>query len=283
MHQPMQLLSLLRPDIDHFWQLELDVRYTGHHYHLLETISAWSDAQPRKHQWERASHFYVPAVHGTWTSFTQRIANTTADDGGIWGADPTEGIAPIGPDPPTDTPEKDNYEWGVGEEADLVNLAPIFDATDSKFPAAATKDNYPGGKSVPARATATTAMQRYSKRLLRAMHHGQATSGFHMLPEMYAASTALHHGLKVVVFPLPVYLDFARSPKWVEKAFNEGDGARVSERPFKYEAEWRRMTFWAALDQVTVFSDELYKRFLGYVSVSPLFLGVWGVCPWRDG
>ena len=84
MHQPMQLLSLLRPDITHFWQAELDTRYTGHHYSLLETASTWSTATPRRLLWERNKRYYFPAVHGPWHDYTDLIANMTPN-GGIWG------------------------------------------------------------------------------------------------------------------------------------------------------------------------------------------------------
>lgn len=266
----MELLSLLRPEIDFFWQMELDVRYTGHHYHHLETISAWTEAQPRKLQWERASRYYVPAVHGSWANFSAMIANTTKG-GGVWGAQKTEGIIPVGPQPPTASPEEDNYEWGVGEGADMIVLSTVFDVSDvekNAFLFRKTKDRFPDGLKTPARATATTPMIRMSKRLLRAMHHSQVTLGVHMFPEMYPESTTLHHGLKMVVFPLPVYMDFAKSPQWVNKAFNANEGTTLLNSPYKYIPEWRRMTYWHTMDRVTNYPDELYKRWLGYVSIS---------------
>lgn len=266
----MELLSLLRPDIDFFWQMELDVRFTGHHYHHFETISAWSAAQPRKLQWERASRYYVPAVHGSWGNFSNMIANTT-NGGGIWGAQKTKGIEPVGPEPPTPSPAEDNYEWGVGEEADFIGLSPVFDVSDinkSGFMFKKTKDRFPDGDNTPARATATTPMIRMSKRLLRAMHHSQVTLGVHMFPEMFPESTTLHHGLKMVVFPLPVYMDYAKSPQYIEEAFNANEGTTLLETPYKYKAEWRRMSYWHSMDQVTNFPDELYKRWLGYVSTA---------------
>ncbi|KAK4694677.1 hypothetical protein P7C71_g2946, partial [Lecanoromycetidae sp. Uapishka_2] len=273
MHMPMELLSLLRPDIDFFWQMELDLRYTGHHYHHLETISAWSEVQPRKLQWERASRYYVPAAHGSWADFSETIANATKG-GGIWGAQRTTGIEPVGAEPPVSSPEQDNYEWGVGADADFINLSTVFDVSDTEksgFIFRKTKDRFPDGDKTPARATATTPMIRMSKRLLRAMHHSQVTLGVHMFPEMYAESTALQHGLKMVVFPLPVYMDFARSPEWIAKTFNANEGSTLLDSPYKYKPEWRRMTYWHSMDQITLYPDELYKRWLGYVSAAQTF------------
>ena len=263
----MELLSLLRPDIEFFWQMELDLRYTSHHYHFLETVSAWSAAQPRRLQWERASRYYVPAVHGSWANFSSMIANSTKG-GGIWGAQRTKGIEPVGPEPPTASPEGDDYQWGVGEDADFVGLSPVFDVTDvnkNKFLFRYTKDRFPDGVDTPARATATVPMIRMSKRLLRAMHHSQITMGVHMFPEMYPESTTLHHGLKMVVFPLPVYMDYARSPSSIEQIFNADEGSTLLNAPYSYMAEWRRMTYWHTMDKKTTYPDELYKRWLGYV------------------
>ncbi|CAD6586981.1 MAG: hypothetical protein ASARMPRED_002960 [Alectoria sarmentosa] len=275
MAQPLQLLSLLRPEIEHFWQIDMDVRYTGHHYHHLETISAWAKQQPRKYLWERASRYYIPHVHGNWTNFMEIVANQTlaikpldegesSGNGGVWGPERTEGIEPVGPTPPTESSVNDNYEWGVGEDADMINLAPVFDPEGTSFVSKDKLEHYPEGKHTPRRATGTTSMIRLSKRLLRAMHHGQVTSGFYMPPKMYPESTALHHGLKLVVFPLPVFLDFAKSPENMNAAFNGNEGKTVLNTPPLHDGTWHRMTYWASIDEKTTYPDELYKRWLGY-------------------
>ena len=261
----MQLLSILRPDIENFWQVELDVRYTGHHYHLLETVSAWAKDQPRKFLWERASRYYVGSIHGSWENFKGVIANTT-EGRGVWGAERTQGIEPIGPEPPTDSPENDDYQWGVGEDADLINLAPVFDPMGSQFLHKDSVEHYADGLNTPRRATGTSQLKRLSKRLLRAMHHGQVTLGSDMAPQMFPFSTALHHGLKLVVFPLPVYLDYAKAPREMNRIFNNDQGKSVLNSPFEYEDVWHRMTYWSTLDAQTNYPDELYKRWLGYVS-----------------
>ena len=178
----------------------------------------------------------------------------------------TTGIEPVGPEPPTATPEEDNFEWGVGEEADFINLSPVFDVEGSGFLFKNAKDHYPDGKKTPARATATVPISRFSKRLLRAMYHGQASLGIAMFPEMFPESTALHHGLKLVVFPLPVYMDYAKNPEAIERTFNADEGKTLLNPPYKYGDIWHRMTYWHSMDRKTSFPDELYKRWLGYVS-----------------
>ena len=265
MTQPMQLLSLLRPDIEHFWQTELDVRYTGHHYHHLETISAWADAQPRKYAWERASRYYIPTAHGSWANFSAMIEDSTIGPG-VWGPEKTKGIKPVGPEPPTGSLEGD--QWGVGEEADLINLAPVFDTEGSTFLFKNNVENYPGGKTcTPRRATASTMLIRFSKRLLRAMHHGQVTLGTHMAPEMYPESTALHHGLKLVQFPLPTYLDYANSsPEQMDRIFNADEGKSVLNVPYQHSDIWHRMSYWSSLSHETNYPEELYNRWRAYVS-----------------
>ena len=284
MAQPLQLLSLLRPEIEQFWQIDMDARYTGHHYHHLETISAWAKEQPRKYLWERASRYYIPHVHSNWTNFVEVVANYTSQvvkpldeggnpgNGGVWGPERTEGVEPVGPPPPTESSANDSYEWGVGEDADMISLAPVFDPEGTSFVLKDKVEHYPDAIHTPRRATGTTSMIRLSKRLLRAMHHGQVTSGFSMPPEMYPESTALHHGLKLVVFPLPVYLDYAKSPENMNAAFNAAEGKTVLNTPPLHDATWHRMSYWASIDEKTTYPDELYKRWLGYVR---LFLVLW--------
>ena len=265
--QALQLLSILRPDIEHFWQFEVDARYSGHHYQHLETISAWSKAQPRRLLWERSSRYFVPAVHGNWTAFSNMIQNRTAD-GGIWGPVPPKGIEPIGPDPPVSSPQLDDYHWGVGEDADFIAAAPIVDATGSGA-SEATSTNLAGTGQAPSRMTSLSIMTRFSKRLLRAMHHGQITSGSYMNPNKFPASIALHHGLKAVAFPLPIYLDYAKAPSDVEKEFNFNGGRDVYDAAQNFEEIGHRMTYFSSKDKQPSFADDLYKRWLGYVSLKP--------------
>ncbi|KAL8902772.1 MAG: hypothetical protein Q9207_004400 [Kuettlingeria erythrocarpa] len=58
MTQPLQLFSLLRPDFDMYWQAELDVRYTGHHYHHFEPIRQWAQKKPRSSSRDAQTYFY---------------------------------------------------------------------------------------------------------------------------------------------------------------------------------------------------------------------------------
>ena len=134
----------------------------------------------------------------------------------------TKGVEPLGPAPPLSHIGRDR--WGIGEEADLITFGPVFNPEGSAFLARDEIDNYPDGiKFTPRRATAFSSMTRTSKRLLRAMHYGQFTQGMNMNPSMFAASTALHHGLKVAAFPTPIYLDAIIAPDQLEAQFNRPD------------------------------------------------------------
>ena len=257
---------MLRPDIEYFWQFETDARYTGHHYQHFETVSAWSKAQPRRLLWERSSRYFVPAVHGNWSAFSKLIEKEATNEE-IWGPARTQGIEPIGPDPPVESPELDKYEWGVEEEADLITTAPIVDATDNAFSDEIL--NYPAGiAQTPSRMSSPNIMTRFSKRLLRAMHHGQLAYGTYMPSNRFFVSTALHHGLKAVAFPLPIYLDYAKAPVDVDREVNTNNGRDIYNAAQKFEEIGHRMTCFSPNDKLSNFADELYKRWLGYVSTA---------------
>ena len=261
-YAPLQLLSLARPDIDFFWQLDVAARYTGHHYDHLERVADWSKAQPREVLWEVATQVYMKGVHKSWDEFRAQIKNS-ARKSTVRGPLRTKGIQPIGPHPPMMLRGKDR--WGIGEDADLITFGPVFDPSGSSFPATGEVDNYPGGvEGTPKRATPFPTMARTSKRLLRAMHHGQVTLGTNMSPSMFPASTALHHGLKVVAFPTPIFLDATVPPQKLHKEFNSKWGRYTYDSPYKYANLWRRMTFAISAYGESTFADELYKRWLGY-------------------
>ena len=248
----------------------MDSRFTGHHYQHLETIAAWAQKQPRRLLWERSSRYFIANVHGNWLNFSQTIENATAD-GGIWGPVRVDGIEPVGPDPPVQSPQLDNYEWGVGEDADLITAAPVADATGSG--SSDSIMNYPSGGDVRSRITALSIMTRFSKRLLRAMHHGQLALGTTMPADRFPASTALHHGLKLVKFPIPIFLDYAKAPVDVEYEFNFREGLDIYDAASKFDSIGHRMTYYDTKDKQANFADDMYKRWLGYVSTR-LLLGM---------
>lgn len=264
MTQPLQLFSLLRPDFDLYWQFELDVRYTGHHYHHLEAIRQWAERQPRKLSWERAAYFYSPFIHRSWRKFCRKIQDMFTD-GGIWGAVTTTGIDPIGPAPPKDSAKDDDFEWGVGEPADIINIMPIIDPVQDYMMFRDWIDNYPDGKEkTPRRSAPVTPLIATSKRLLRAMHHSQVTMGTHMMPEMFPESSALHHGLKPVAFPEPVYLDIDdKSPEELESIFNDQSATGMWNGSSANSRLAQHINYWWSAGFKPEYSNILYRKWLG--------------------
>ena len=229
-HPPLQLLSLHAPHIDHFWQLELDVRYTGHWFELFENADAWTRQQPRKLLWERAEQHYMPWYHGSWADFSASVA-TLNPAGGVWGPvnDSFSSITidPIGPTPPTQTPadDADSASWGVGEAADLITLSNIFNMTDKNW--------YEGQAKVismasPRRVLFVQPVERVSRRLLRAAHE-MHSQGATWITEGFYPTVALQHGLKAVHFPVPQFWGGMRGEVGVGAGErNDDDGGDVS-------------------------------------------------------
>ena len=75
-HQPLEIYSQLYPNFDHYWQLEIDSRLTGHAYHFLDKAISFAKQQPRKFLWERNAYFYTPGAHGTWDEFVRMVNNS---------------------------------------------------------------------------------------------------------------------------------------------------------------------------------------------------------------
>ena len=262
-YQALQLLSLARPDIDYFWHMDINTRYTGHHYEFLEAISSWAKDQSRNNAVGRAPFTFVSDVHNTWENFTKVVNRLSyAKKSQQKGTGRALGVEPVGPDPPLFSDWK--QKWGKGEEADLIGMGTIFEPAPAE--SHVFVEHYPGKSSnVPRRATSFPKITRTSKRLLRAMHHGQVTQGMHMPPTMFAASSALHHGLKTVAFPLPIFSDLDVSPADVERKLNANMGEDTFDLPHQMKKLWRSLTFGAPENpEEALYADELYKKWLGY-------------------
>ncbi|OAA66715.1 hypothetical protein SPI_01291 [Niveomyces insectorum RCEF 264] len=303
----MQYFAHNHPEYEHFWQWEMDIRYTGHHLDLFTKMENWAAEQPRKGLWERNARFYVPSVHGSWDDFQQMARVQTevglagADNlwdkvptrnkkasgaGGeagagrvgeetVWGpvrpADPNDWFeSDNDPVPPT-TYEKDRYVWGVGEQADLVTLNPLFDPEGTTWlladditgynATAETLHGAPNGKP-PRRAQIITA-SRMSRRLLRTMHLETALKKHHAFPEMWPATVALQHGYKAVYVPHPVYVDREWPLQYLARTLNGGrNGATGGSRTSVFgqrEHNFQGFTWYYNAG----FSPNVYRRWLG--------------------
>ncbi|XWW95900.1 hypothetical protein V2A60_003869 [Cordyceps javanica] len=221
----VQKFSYDYPEFEFIWNWEMDFRYTGHLYDLLDNIHKFAQRQPRKGLWERNERWYIPEYHGDYdTAFRESIEEEYGDNI-VWGPPDLPFINPQGPTPPT-TPSQDNYEWGVGEDADLITVGPIFNVINSLWIMSGdiwgySDDSHPR-EDIPRRATIVT-HSRISKRLLSLMHT-ENMRGNHVASEMTPQTVALHHGLKAVFAPQPVFMDREWTGSFVNKWFNAGPG-----------------------------------------------------------
>nr|POF16439.1 hypothetical protein CFP56_23957 [Quercus suber] len=299
-HMAVQYFAHMHPEYDFFWHWEMDIRYTGHYYHLFAQVAQWARQQPRKGLWERNERFYVPSEHGSWDDYKHlvrvQIEHGTASkqniygklsqdaaakhpldeasrkpDAPVWGAlRPTgvgdETVEPANdPGPPTPY-DMDDYTWGVGEEADLITFNPLFDPQNTNWILAedVTGYNTSDGTLPPRRAAVITA-SRLSRRLLETMHRETALKRHTMFSEMWPASCALHHGYKAVYAPHPVYIDRAWPTSYLAAIFNNGkNGASGGARTSIFSEERQHNFLGTSWYYHAGFSPNLWKRWLGY-------------------
>mgnify|MGYP000933084258 CR=1 FL=1 len=290
---PVQYFAYLHPEYDYYWNWEMDVRYTGHWYHLFDKVTSWAREQPRKGLWERNARFYVPSVHGSWEDFRQMVRVQTEvgtnspnnmwsalkqdkdNEGGnrpqgdkfIWGPErPHESdiLEVDGEGIPPTTIEKDKYEWGVGEDADLIVFNPLYDPEGTTWLLRDDVTGYNRENGLPPRRTAIITASRLSRKLLMTMHRETSLKRHTMFSEMWPATTALHHGFKAVYVPHSVYIDRRWPTRYLESVFNAGrNGASGGARTAVFgdrEHNFRGTTWFYSAG----FSPNLYRRWLGY-------------------
>ncbi|KAK5156110.1 hypothetical protein LTR04_005662 [Oleoguttula sp. CCFEE 6159] len=288
---PLQWFSKNHPEFDYVWNWEMDARYIGNHYHFLEQIAAFSRNVPRKHLWEQNQRFYFPEVHGIYQNYIDDtnaiIANVTSKGllTPVWGPQSySPKQEPLGPDPPR-TSDQDNYTWGADEEADLITLQPIWDPTKTGWDFKYKIWNFAEGKSphfspdnpldpsfydpsfetLPRRVFINTQV-RLSKKMLHAMHV-ENQAGRTMQAEMWPATVALHHGLKAVYAPHPIWLD-RKWPAWYLDAVFNADGGKAARWGVDSDSVYNRdreVNFkgWSWY-YTSYFPKVLYRRWLGW-------------------
>ncbi len=184
----------------------------------------------------------------------------------MWGAPDLPFVAPVGPKAPVPSAKGDDYQWGVGEEADLITLSPMFDPVDSGWILRDQvwfyNDSAHPSASLPRRACIIT-QSRLSRRLLDAMH-AENVRGNHVGSEMATATVALLHGLKAVYAPVPVFMDRAWEPASLARWFNGGPrggaGGDSSAMGWGKEGRFRGSTWYFRADP----PQRLYNNWLGY-------------------
>jgi hypothetical protein len=296
-YMPVTYFAHQHPEFEYFWHWEMDVRYTGHYYHLFEQVSKWTAAQPRKGLWERSARFYVPSVHGPWEDFKHMVRvqteHGTNNRANRWSSHlppnphvPDTKIQkpekPIwGPELPPDYPDIEiddavkhphalsedapDNEWGVNEPADLIVFNPLFDPDQTNWILAKDVTGYNTTAGLPPRRTAINTSGRLSRRLLATMHREQSHFRHTMFSEMWPATAALHHGLKAVYAPHPVYIDRKWPTQYLAAIFNNGrngasGGARMSVFSDERQHNFAGTTWYYNAG----FAPNLWKRWLGY-------------------
>ncbi|MCJ1454748.1 hypothetical protein MMC28_005101 [Mycoblastus sanguinarius] len=291
-YMALQYFSHRHPEYEYVWNWEMDVRYTGQWYHLFDRVRQWTKEQPRKGLWERNGRFYVPSVHGTWEDFKQMVRvqtemgtdspnnlwsglkTGTADvpgspqgktDKPVWGPDGPPDMLGAQDDPiPPTTFEKDKYNWGIGEEADLITFSPLFDPDGTTWFYVEDVTGYNTTQRLPPRRATIGTSSRLSRRLLQTMHRETLLERHHMFTEMWPASVALHHGLKAVYAPHPIYIDRRWPTTYLAGVMNGGrNGASGGARTSVYggrEHNFKGTTWFYDAG----FSPNLWRRWLGY-------------------
>jgi Protein of unknown function (DUF3405) len=270
-YQPVQWLALNNPQFDSFWTIEQDFRYTGHNYEFFDKIGKWAKQQPREFMWERSAQFYIPAVHKNWENYSEAVKRDATGKGvlgplpppkekkgGIKGLfDSWKAAVPL----PTFVPKN----WGVGEDADVISLSPIWDPVGSGWIFEGWIRGYPEG--TPRRASPPSC-GRFSRRVLMLTHEEQVEHGTWVEGEMTNPTTALHHGLKALYAPHPIYFDEDIDHDALYHVFNGAEPGEEIEKLFhakvylptpEWQDRWKRLTYsWA-----NELSGELYKWWIG--------------------
>lgn len=291
-YMALQYFSHQHPEYEYIWNWEMDVRYTGQWYHLFDRVRRWTREQPRKGLWERNGRFYVPSVHGSWEDFKQMVRVQTdlgtndpnniwsglkggtakvpgfsqgKSDKTVWGPDgPADMLTGQGDPVPPTTYEKDKYTWGVGEEADFISFSPLFDPEGTTWFYVEDVTGYNTTEGFPPRRATIGTSSRLSRRLLQTMHRETVLKQHHMFTESWPASIALHHGLKAVYAPHPVFVDRRWPTSYLAGVMNGGrNGASGGARTSVYggrEHNFKGTTWFYDAG----FSPNLWRRWLGY-------------------
>jgi len=255
-YQPMQLFALHYPEFDHFWQLELDMRFTGDAGKFLDRMSDFARREPRKQALERATFQHMQQQIGDYNQFKQAVDRSNEGDAYIWGPLRIPEVSPIGPEPPTRTAREEDFHWGVGEEADLIVTSFCNNVT-----AADTwifRDwlhGFKWGRDTP-RFFCPPAITRTSRALLFVIHEAQLDHGIRVPSEATPPSFALWHGLKLSFPQHPVFWkvhdDFNYQLEWWKGGpsnSSNGVGPDSLEHPrgigltFWWETDWPRRIY----------------------------------------
>ncbi|KAI1270484.1 hypothetical protein F5Y18DRAFT_434851 [Xylariaceae sp. FL1019] len=272
-HMPLQYFAMEHPEYAHFWNWEMDMRWTGSYYELFDRLDKWGARQTRIGAWERSAKYYIPGLHGTWENFTALVNSETVSSEKQSILGPVGFAGKVGLEhndnflPPTCATGSDQSRCGIGEDADLITLNPLFDADESGWVFAADVTGYETTLPKPPRRCSIVTASRLSRRLLSVMHEETWRMHHSMFSEMFPPTMAYHHGLKAVYAPHPVFLDRNWPQAEIEKSFNGGQDHSSSGHgsPFDLKNEHNHKgTSWYYNSE---FAGLLWRRWLGYAQI----------------
>jgi hypothetical protein len=167
MYQALQIFSHSFPEFDFVWQLEMDARFTGNVAKMLTSAGNWAKSRPRKNLWERNGRWFILTLWKDYAFFSAHV-DGEFEDSGIWGPHPYAKfyLDPQGPIPPI---KRDGVR-GIGEEAELITLAPLIDPTNTKWTYETAVHGFEPPLYLPRR-MAIVSVTRTSRRLLRLISH----------------------------------------------------------------------------------------------------------------
>ena len=231
--QPLQLFALHYPEFDHYWQLEMDQRFIGDAGEYLDALDKFARDEPRKQALERATFPYSDQIYASYKDLMNGVDYANIGKSRAWGPLRISDISPIGPVPPTEKSQDDNFLWGVGEEADLIVSSFCAEARASNW---IFKDWMHGGfrldRDTP-RWFCPPAIMRASRSLLIEVHNDMFGRGLSLASEAVLPSWALWHGLKLSYPPSPAYMHPYDAENYKDKSLEEQD--EVS----RLHSEWR--------------------------------------------
>lgn len=239
MEQGRQVFANTFDEFDHIWQLELDVRFTGHAGKFLKSLENFAFDEPRKQARERATYEFYPGVYDDYQQLLTAVNHSLAGESDFWGPLRIRDIEPRGPQPPVLRARDDDFQWGRGEEADLILLS---SATNVSLDDHWVYKGYFGGfEQAPLpRLSGAPAMSRVSWNLATQIHDAQVWKGLYLASEATPISFALWHGMKISRPPMPKYGQHSSlfNPEDIDIYINGGiptkkhDGMAWGEMPY---------------------------------------------------
>ncbi|KAI8950654.1 hypothetical protein F4801DRAFT_547888 [Xylaria longipes] len=274
MYQALQIFSHKFPEYDYIWQLEMDLRLTGHIYDTLEESVAFARTQKRHNLWERNGRFYNPTLYNnSYENFVQAV-DTEIGDTGVWGPVPTLDFVPQGPQPPL----RGTKDWGVGEEADLITFMPMIDPVGTEWVYEHDVHHFADKDATPRR-LAIVSITRSSRRLLHLVSEAQQQRGQWLVSEATLETFSLLHGLKAVTIPHPIVFTDDVTPTMEELDANIHKGPPSNkaggERPSMLytskgwvDGPWWGASFWFTGNG----AQTMWDAYVGGASLPPMLL-----------